>query len=132
MKQDLFLNVLEFVFIFSLQLAGISLHCMQKIKDLDNKFPDMSTNEIVSTFWENDKFTLWISGIVLWINILAHLIIHLYTPDVILMIPHFILWAFLVAFVLGYAGQRLVYKFLGTAESVINKQIEVKSNGSKD
>lgn len=118
--------ILEFILIVVLQAIGIGLHVMQKIIGLDNKFPEMTRQEIIDTFFENDIFTLYVSALVLCLNLVVHLIVHVYSPSLIESIPYYLLWSFGVAFVLGYAGQRLVYKFLGAAESVINKKIENK------
>ena len=46
-----------------------------------------------------------------------------YAMDIIYQNPNFHLWMFGAAFVIGYAGQRLVYKYLGSAEKFLDKKV---------
>lgn len=123
---ELIMIIIEFAVIVALQVIGIGLHVMQKILALDKQYPELSRREIVNTFFENDMFTLWVSALVLSLNVIVHLVIHLFAPEIMLSIPYFLLWAFGAAFVLGYAGQRLIYKALGSTETFLNSKIENK------
>lgn len=114
---------MEYLIIFALQFIGIGLHAAQKMLELDKKFPDDSLRDVADTFFKEDRITLIISGLVLAFNLLAHYILDAYT-SVPASVPYYILWAFGIAFVLGYGGQRIVYKYLGKAESVLIKKAD--------
>lgn len=124
---EILLIVTEFILIAVLEYIGIRLHILQKIIAIDKAHPELTRKEVIDTFHENDSFTIKVSYLVMALNLVAHFIIHVYAPALMDTIPYFIIWAFASAFVLGYAGQRLIYKILGTAESVINKKIESKN-----
>jgi hypothetical protein len=115
---------MEYLLIIALQLIGISLHIMQKIGELDDKHPTKPLSEIRIIFWREDYNTVIVSGIVLLLNLIVHYILSAYST--ISTVKHYHLWAFGFAFVLGYAGQRLIYRYLGTAEKYLNKKVENK------
>lgn len=112
---------MEYALIVLLQLIGIGLHVMQKVIALGDQNKSMERKEIFATFWHEDWDTLFVSGLVLVLNLAAHYIIEAYTilPKEIGNYP---LYAFGIALVLGYAGQRLIYKYLGTAEAALAKK----------
>lgn len=124
---EILIIVTEFILIAVLQFIGIRLHILQKIIAIDKAHPELTRKEVVDTFKENDSFTISVSYLVLGLNLIAHFIIHVFAPKLMDSVPYFIIWAFALAFVLGYAGQRLIYKVLGTAESILNRRIEDKN-----
>lgn len=100
---------------------------------MDNKFPDDTLREVFDTFLQSDRVTLIVSAVVLLLNLLVHFIIDFYAPEIretSIHIPFidisvsYIIASFILAFVLGYAGQRLVYKWLGKAEGVLNQKMD--------
>jgi hypothetical protein len=115
---------MEYFLIFSLQLIGIGFHVAQKIKALDAKFPEMSIREIFNTFLDQDWVTLFISALIIVLDLMVHFILDRYTPDLIKGINYYVLYAFGIALVLGYAGQRLIYKYLGKAEEILDQQAD--------
>lgn len=114
---------MDYFLIVLLQLLGISFHVMQKVISLGDKFPEYSPKAIFKVFFAEDWDTLIVSGLVLISNVVLHyvLIYINYNPFTE---GWWVAAPFGLAFVLGYAGQRLIYKFFGTAEKVLNKQIE--------
>lgn len=112
---------MEYALIIILQLLGIALSVGQKVHELDKKFDNDTFNEVLSVFWKSDRVTVWISVIILFLNVVAHYIIEHYSnlPE---SIPNYPLYAFGIAFVLGYAGQRIIYKWLGTAERTLTEK----------
>lgn len=116
---------MDFLLIFILQILGISLHVLQKCVELDKKFHDDSLGEVFKTFWQNDRITLLISLVVLTLNEVTHFITARYSTFAETM-ENYYLWSFVVAFVLGYAGQRVIYRYLGKAEEFLNKKVENK------
>jgi hypothetical protein len=100
---------------------------MQKINELCNKNPTKTQKDVIKTFWHEDWDTLTVSGIVLFLNIVVHFIMHTYAEHIIIQNQNYHLWSFGIALTLGYAGQRLIYKYLGSAE----KFLDSKSNIDK-
>lgn len=124
---EILLEVFTIFLIIVLQVLGIGLHVMQKIVKLGNDYPDKSRQEIKDAFFKEDWDTLSISAIILVLNVVAHIIVVVYAPEIAAAkywnIP-FNLWSFFIALVLGYAGQRIIYKLLGTAENFLNKKVD--------
>jgi hypothetical protein len=117
---------MEYIIIFILESAGICFHLIPKIGALCDKYPEKNRKEIEAIFKKEDWDTVALSIVVLVLNLLGHFILNKYAPELIAGIEYYILWAFVGAFGLGYFGQRLIYKVLGTSEKFLNKQIESK------
>lgn len=115
---------MEYFLIICLQFIGIGFHVGQKVKSLDTKFPEKSIREIFNTFLDQDWVTLFISGLIIVLDLMVHFILDKYTPDLIKGINYYVLYAFGVALILGYAGQRLIYKLLGKTEEFLDKQAD--------
>jgi hypothetical protein len=104
-------------------ILGVGFHVTRVIDKLRIKFPTLCINDILNTFFKEEWNTLFRSALVLCTYELFLFIIQ--TAEI--KMPGW--WEkFLVpyglALVLGYAGQRLIYKYLGTAESVLEKQVD--------
>jgi hypothetical protein len=121
---------MEYILISLFQIFGVLFHAGQKINDLDKRYPEKSKKQIIGVFWDEDWNTLFFSAVVLAFTLAVHLSINIYAPSVLLLswlgIP-FMIWALGFSTLLGYAGQRIIYKFLGTAENALNKKIEAQS-----
>lgn len=115
---------MEYLIIIACQLLGIGFHVMQKIIKLDDQFPEMTRGQVFNAFFKEDWDTLAVSALIILTDLLAHYIIDTYTPDFRKGINLYILYAFGAAFMLGYLGQRLVYKWLGSAEKYLDKKVE--------
>jgi hypothetical protein len=118
---------MEYVLIVGLQLIGIGFHVGQKVLQLDSNSPDDSLQDVMKVFWRSDRITVFISGLILILNVLAHYIVETYainiTHIVWMGIPY-IIWSFILALVLGYGGQRILYNYLGKAEKFLNDKAE--------
>lgn len=115
---EIFLIILEFVVIIVLQLLGIGFHVMQKVLIYDQQYPKLKMPEIFKVFWDEDWGSLLVSALVFFLNLVAHGVIHIWFSDVTHMVwlhVPYLAWSFILALVLGYAGQRIAYKFLGKA-----------------
>ena len=120
---------MEYIIIFTIQLLGIAFHVVQKVNTLDKQYPEKSIKEIYSLFFENEWSSLSVSALVLFADLFFHFIIDSYFPAVRemsitvplinLTVPYLAV-SFIVAFVLGYGGQRLAYKYLGKAEQYLS------------
>jgi hypothetical protein len=125
---------MEYLLIIILQLLGIYFHVMQKISIIDKKYPEKPLPEIRAIFWREDSNTLGISAGVLVLHVITHFIIDYYDLPIrdksYFGVPY-LAWAFGLALLGGYAGQRLIYKAFGSAEKVINTKLEkVEANGN--
>lgn len=114
---------MEYLIIVAFQFCGIGLHIMQKIITLGANHEDHSWKQVFGAFFKEDWDTLTVSGIVLCVNLLVQFVINNYAMDIIYQNPNFHLWMFGAAFVIGYAGQRLVYKYLGSAEKFLDRKV---------
>lgn len=119
---------MEYFLALVLQLLGISFHVMQKIITLGDKDKTKSRSDIISIFLSEDWDTLLVSGLVLVTCMTFHFAANYYfeesmnkiveIPILNIDVPMVIL-ILIMSFVIGYAGQRLVYKWLGSAENAL-------------
>lgn len=114
---DIFIDLL---FIVVLQVLGILSHVMKKISELGDKFPDKNRSEIVAIFKKEDWDSMAISGIILLIWVTNYLALHRYGKEVIPNIPYFPISYIGLSLVIGFCGQMLLYKILGTAQNVLS------------
>ena len=130
---DIFLIILEYVFILMAQILGILFHVGQKIITLDKENPDKSIREIRNLFFENEWASLFVSAVIIVAHVFIHAVIAFYLPGTeenvieIPLINVFVPWGLagvLLAIILGYSGQRLAYKYLGKVESILSKKAD--------
>lgn len=114
---------MEYALIFILQLLGIGLSILQKITGLGDKFPNFDRKQIISTFFNEDWDTLIGSALVLILDLTVHFICNYYQAP-FTSHPYYIFISFGLALLLGYAGQRIIYRVLGTSEKALNKKID--------
>lgn len=116
---------MEYIFILGCQIFGIAFHIGKKIYDLDKKYPEMTFKQIFLQFFEIEWSSLLISVIVLCADLFVHGIIDYYDMPIeksSFVIPvlnwnvSYIAANFILAGLLGFAGQSIAYKYLGKAE----------------
>lgn len=122
---------MEYFLSLVLQLLGISFHVMQKIVSLGDKHKEKTRSEIISIFLAEDWDSLFVSFLVLVTCMVFHFAANYYFPESmnkIVEIPilnidvPIVILILIASFVIGYAGQRLVYKYLGSAEKFLEKK----------
>ena len=118
---------MEYLLIIAFQLLGVSFHIMQKIIKLDDENKELSRKEIFKIFFDEDWDTLACSALILATHLVVHYAIDTYTPDFRAGINYYMLYVFASAFMLGYLGQRAVYRWLGSAEKKIDAIIDSKT-----
>lgn len=116
---------IEYLLICVFQGLGVYFHILAKLKALDEKFPEKSYDEIKAIFYDEDRITLKMSAGILVLHLAIHLIVDLYAPH-LRGIDYYMLWTLAAAIILGWGGQRIIYKAFGKAEQIINKQIDSK------
>ena len=114
---------MEYFLIIVLQLLGVGFHVVQQVSDIDNRHPEVSRREVFEIFFKNDWDTLIGSALVLFLHIIIHYIVENYAPEVKSM-KNYILYSFGFALVMGYGGQKIVYKYLGSAEKFLDDKID--------
>jgi len=102
------------------------LHVVQKLLELDKNAPDDSWGDVCAAFWKQDKFTLVLFGLIIALNELIHFCTETYAHDLIESTKYFHMISFGVALTFGYAGQRLIYSWLGKAETFLDKKVSDK------
>lgn len=121
---------MDYILIIALQFIGIGLHAAQKINTIDKKFPDFSMKQCITTFLEEDWITLFASSLVLMLNLITHYIIGRFSPELttwewsLFPFVNYYIVSFAIALFLGYFGQRKIYQWLGSAESVLDKKVQ--------
>ena len=106
-----------------LMLIGVLFHVMQKVRQLRVKFPELSPARVWKTFFGEEWDSLIVSFLVwlvyeLWIYL--SILHHYKLPAWYSMYG---IWG--LALVLGYCGQRVAYRYLGTAEKVLQKRADI-------
>jgi len=119
---------MEYGLIILLQLLGISFHVMQKVISIGDKFANLTPSQIFGTFFKEDWDTLIVSALVLCVNVTFYFIVDYYKVTYFTEWPYFLPVGFGCAFFFGYAGQRLIYKYFGSAEKFLDKQITDRLN----
>lgn len=103
---------MDYFIIFILQIIGILFHVFEKVRIIDAQNREKGTREVFLIFFEYEWVTLSISILVLALNVITHYIIDTYAND-LTTVRYYHIYVFVLAFILGYAGQRIVYKYLG-------------------
>jgi hypothetical protein len=115
-------TALEYFLIISLQGVGILLSILHKCKEIDDLNDGDTFRDVWRMFWLRDRITVLISIVVTFLHLLIHVILDVYS-DIPKTVPHYNLWDFGLALVMGYGGQRLIYKYLGKAELFLGKKV---------
>lgn len=125
---------MEYIFILILQTLGIGFNVAQKIRELDGKFPEKSIAEIRNLYLDNEWASLGTSALVLIVHLVTHAIVDIYFAEFRefnIPIPfiegHYIPYlaaSFALAFILGYCGQAVFYKWLGKSKDYLTKKAE--------
>lgn len=118
---------MEYFLIILLQFLGAGFHIMQKIVTIGDAHKEFTWQQVFGAFLKEDWDTLAVSGLILFLNLVVHFILATY-PNSIVTINNYILYSFLLSLILGYAGQRIVYKYLGSAERFLNKKADELEN----
>lgn len=101
---------------------GVGFHVMQKVMTLKNSFTQFSFQSIWQTFFKQEWDSLVVSLLVLCVVEIALFISY---NNSVKFPPWLDEWGmYLIPLVLGYSGQRIAYKYLQTAEGVLEKRVE--------
>lgn len=106
-------------------LLGVGWHIMQIVMKLRKKFPQFGFRMIFVTFFQQEWDSLIRSGL-MWATLMMWIFIsrttHIHLP------PWYDKWGvYVIALLAGYAGQRLAYRYLSTAEEVLERKADLIS-----
>lgn len=113
---------MDYIITILLMIIGIGYDASLKISKQKKKFPMLKPGEVVDTFFSEEWNTFFTSA--LGIALFEILLYTMRVNEVNLPL-WFENWGlYILAAVWGYAGQRLAYKFLGSAEAVLEKKAD--------
>lgn len=125
MDLPIWLTVLiQCVFIAFFQGVGIALQVLQNVVAIDKRNPEWSRAQVWAEFKEQDYWTLWISGVIAVAHVVAHLALLIYGGEGLPDLFHNMLFSLGIALVMGWGGQRIIYRFLGKAEETLNRKAD--------
>lgn len=116
---------MEYVIIIVAQIFGILFHNYLKIKQIDERRSDDTFIEVLQVFYKENILSLILSAVILFFTVFVHGVIWYYT-DLNLTIPYYDLGAVGISLILGYQGQRLVYKALDKGTSAVDRKLDEK------
>lgn len=113
---------MDYFFILILWVIGVSFDVMAKVRRIRNKFPQIHFRDIWSTFFAEEWDSLFVSFIVL---IAMEMALKIINYNGVTLAPWLDNWGmYVMALVLSYSGQRIAYKYLGTAEQVLSDKAD--------
>lgn len=116
---------MEYIILFMASVFGVAFHVAFKLIDLGNKFPSITRKEIGITFLKEEWDSLCLSGVIALFMLFIHYVIHNYAQDIV-QFKWFELTYIGVSIIMGYQGQRLLYKWLGSAADFLDKKVTDK------
>jgi len=129
---------MDYILIIIFQAIGVAFKVGQQVNVLKKLHPERTGKEIMNTYWNEDWNTLIMSWVVLCTNLAVHYVVSLLGIDfkkdfTILSLELsygsvYLLGSVVVASVLGYKGQDLLYKWLGSAADRLDKEVSEKIN----
>lgn len=116
---------MEYVIIIVAQIFGILFHNYLKIKQIDDRRPDDTFWEVMNVFYRENALTLILSTIILAFTVFVHAVVGHYT-NLHDAFDYYDLSAAGLSLVLGYQGQKIVYKALDKGTAVVDKKLDEK------
>lgn len=114
--------ILEHAILAALYILGALYQVMRCIGDLRKKFPELSPGQLFSTYWKEEWNTLIVSALgIITLQLFGFIAHYKEMP-----IPDWLHdWGvYLLTPAAGWGWHRIVYRWLGTTEDVINKRID--------
>lgn len=120
---------MDYILTSILMLVGILFHVMQKVRQLKIQFPELAPHRVWKTFFGEEWDSLIVSFLV-WLVYELWLYISIKNG---FRLPNWydMYGMYGLALVLGYCGQRVAYRYLGTAEKVLQKRADVIEEQNK-
>ena len=112
--------ILELILITAIYLLGVGYNALQKVGNIRAKYPGLSFKTVWVSYFNEEWNTLMVSGLGLLTVQIFWFISH--TKNIPL--PHWLHeWGiYLFDLFLGYALHRIIYRYMGTMEKVIDEK----------
>lgn len=120
---------MEYFLIIVLEFCGVAFSMGQKIAELNKKTEEQDTiGAILHTYVRRDFVTIFLSGIIIIMNIVFHYVMELYGNGLALRvfgdIATYKVFSMAFAFFLGWGGQAFFYRLLGKTELYLHKKVD--------
>lgn len=119
-------STIEYILIGILYVMGVGFNVSQKLSKLQTKFPSFSRKEIIHTFKNEEWNTMVVSFLGLVTVQSLWFAAHYENVTLPAWLHGFAVYP--VAMVVGYAIQRIIYKYLGTSESALMSKELINEN----
>lgn len=114
--------MIDYFLVFVASFLGVAYDVMSNIKRLRGKFPEAEKGVIVNTFFAEEWDSL------LWSVLVAvslQLGLFICRTNEVIFASWFENWGMYVfSLIAGYGGQRIAFRFLTTAEKVLNDKVD--------
>lgn len=126
---------MDYFFIFCFQLVGAFAYQYPVLKAIDKRCANDGMKDVWKAFWDEDKITLLGSAGILLFQFVAHAAIDHYDLSIKNSVLEFDFWpnrityiggSLILALVLGFGGQGILYGTLGKAESFLRNKFGTK------
>lgn len=118
--------MLEFFLITAFYLLGQCFDVMAKVSTLRKSNKTANFKQIWRAFFQEEWHTLIVSGLGLFLIQLSWIVIHVQKISVPDWLHHYG-GIYGVSLIVGYAGQRLIYKYLSKGEDAVSGRIDTNS-----
>ncbi len=120
---------MEYFLIIVLEFCGVAFSMGQKIAELNRKTEASETiPKIIGMYVRMDFVTIFLSGIIIIMNIVFHYIMESYGNGLALRvfgdINTYKVFSMAFAFFLGWGGQAFFYRLLGKTELYLQKKVD--------
>lgn len=116
---------MEYIIIIVAQVFGILFHTYLKIKEIDDRRADDTFPEVCVVFYRENILSILLSIVILLFTAFIHFVIGYYS-DLSKTIPYYNLIGAGVSLILGYQGQKIVYKALNKGTDVVDSKLDNK------
>ncbi len=130
---------MDYVLILMFQAFGVFFRCGQIIAGYRKTYPQLERKQVLNTLWNEDYNTLVVSAGIAALHACVHYAAAYLGIDEALDGTSFTVWgiviqavtvylalSFALAIVIGYKGQDLIYKWLGSAADKLDKEVTTK------
>jgi hypothetical protein len=114
---------MTFILVIAIFLLGVGFHVTQTVDRLRKKFPQFGIGEIMETYFKEEWNTLIRSFLVMCTYLLFLFILSTAQVNMPIWWDKYLV-PYGLSLILGYAGQRLIYKYLSTAEKALENKAD--------
>jgi hypothetical protein len=114
---------MEYFIIIVAQIFGVLFHTYLKIKQIDDRRDDDTFWEVCNVFYKENILSLILSAVILLFTVFIHFVVGYYT-DLNVTFEYYDLIGAGISLILGYQGQKLVYKALDKGSNLVDKKLD--------